>query len=219
MNGSVNHTAETNAASGLSEIAGVVYINLARRPDRRAEIEAEIASVGLVGERFEAIEGTPGIVGCLKSHLAVLRLVRARRWKNVLVVEDDFAFMADKKELGARLADFFFSEHGYDVLMLGYNAADAGLSPVRGYQGLMRVRKASTASCYLVRGEYAASLIALYEWALPRLERTGEHWTYANDQVWGVLQRRDRWFCLVPRMGVQRSGWSDNSNTYTDYGV
>jgi glycosyl transferase, family 25 len=212
-------TAENNNSSGISGIAGVIYINLARRADRRAEIEAELASVGLVGERFEAVEGTPGIVGCLKSHLAVLRLARDRRWKNVLIVEDDFTFMVDKEELRVRLADFFVAEHGYDVLMLGYNAVEAGISPVSGYPGLMRVRAASTASCYLVRGEYASSLIALYEWALPRLERTGEHWTYANDQAWGVLQRRDRWLCLAPRMGVQRAGWSDNSNAYTDYGV
>ena len=206
---------------------GVIYINLARRPDRRAQIEAELAEMGLAGERFETVEGAPGIVGCMKSHTAVLRLARARGWTSVLVLEDDFAFRVDRAEFAERVGGFLASGRAFDVLMLGYNAPAGGLAPVRALAGagqepdpaVLRVLAASTASCYLVRGGYLPSLIALYEWALPRLERTGEHWVYANDQVWGALQRRDRWLCLAPRLGAQRAGWSDNAGEHTDYGV
>ena len=50
----------------------IIYINLNKRIDRRAEIEQELNAFNLPFERFEAI-ATPGfgILGCGQSHLAV----------------------------------------------------------------------------------------------------------------------------------------------------
>ena len=61
------------------------------------------------------------------------------------------------------------------------------------------------------------TIIGLYEWAFPLLESTGEHWNYANDQVWMRLQENDRWFVFNPRLGKQRSGYSDNAKRFMDY--
>ena len=47
-----------------SFIEGCFYINLDRRPDRRAEVEEEFKKMELVVERFSAIDRKPGIVGC-----------------------------------------------------------------------------------------------------------------------------------------------------------
>jgi hypothetical protein len=61
------------------------YINLDRRPDRRAEIEAELARVGLDGiyKRFSAVDGNGlhvpnphlkvGEMGCFSSHTKLLK--------------------------------------------------------------------------------------------------------------------------------------------------
>jgi len=60
-------------------------------------------------------------------------------------------------------------------------------------------------------------IIDLYEWAIPLLDKTGEHWKYANDQVWKKIQPTSNWYCLYPRVGKQRDGYSDNSESFTVY--
>ena len=69
-----------------------------KREDRRVEIESELANYGFTekSERFRAIE-TPGfgILGCGKSHLEVFKLARERKYKNVLIFEDDVYFEND----------------------------------------------------------------------------------------------------------------------------
>jgi hypothetical protein len=61
------------------------------------------------------------------------------------------------------------------------------------------------------------TLIDLYEQALPLLEETGAHWLYANDQVWKPLQKTGTWYLFEPRLGKQKSGFSDNAQRVMDY--
>ena len=70
----------------------IFYINLDKRMDRKTEFETSMARVGWKSERFSGIYCPPprGIVGCTKSHLAVLKLAKERKYKNVLIFEDDF---------------------------------------------------------------------------------------------------------------------------------
>lgn len=199
----------------MQRLGGVFYINLERRKDRRAEIEAELAAVGLEGERFVGIECTPGIVGCGLSHLAVLRLARDRGLKNVLILEDDFRFLVTKEVFWERLRRFFARGRPFDVLMFSY--ATEQTEPVDDL--IMKVVSADTASAYIVSSEFYEPLIELYETYLPLLVSTGKHWIYANDQIWKRLQPGAQWFAFVERMGKQRGSYSDNSLQYMDRGV
>ena len=66
----------------MNRIDKVVYINLEKRPGRKAEMEAELAKLRIPADkwvRFSAVEHTHGAVGCNQSHIAVLR--RFRCWK------------------------------------------------------------------------------------------------------------------------------------------
>jgi hypothetical protein len=47
-------------------------------------------------------------------------------------------------------------------------------------------------------------LIELYEYNIPLLEQTQEHWNYANDIVWKQLQQQDKWYFINNRIGKQR---------------
>lgn len=195
------------------KIDKIFYINLDRRTDRRDLIEMDLAKIGLNAERFPGIQFEPGIVGCGKSHLAVMKMAKERGYKNVLILEDDFTFLVSKEEFDVALENFFSNVKEYDVCMLcGQNMS---VTPLK--SGLSKVIEANNASAYLINGAYLDTLIALYEHALPLLERTGEHWNYANDQVWKVLQRKDNWLCFHPRLGKQRSGYSDNAKAFMDY--
>jgi len=195
-------------------LGGVFYINLDRRTDRRREIEAELMGVGISGERFAAIAAEPGIVGCGLSHLAVLRLARDRGLKNVLIFEDDFQFLVSKERFWAVIGDFFERGIPYDVLMLSYNIQAA--EPIDDL--IMRVEAADTASAYIVNACFYDSLIELYEEAMPLLAATGQHWIWANDQIWKRLQAGGRWFAFTSRLGRQRGSYSDNSLQYMDRG-
>jgi glycosyl transferase family 25 len=195
----------------------IVYINLDKRPDRRAEMEQQLAVYGLSAERFVASE-TPGfgILGCGRSHCAVLKLAKERGYKNVLILEDDFEIEVSPAEFEAALSRLFLEQPVFDVCMLAYNMRSS--EPLEGGGDLVgRVVFAQTASAYIVQAHYYDDLIRLYEWAMPLLEATMQHWVYANDIVWRGSQASGRWLYFLRRLGRQRAGFSDNAGQYMDH--
>ena len=197
-------------------IEKIVYINLDKREDRRKEIEGELEKMSLLekAERFPAIYHQEGLVGCGQSHLAVLKIARDRGYKNILILEDDFMFLVTKEEVEQNMRLFFDSKIPYDVCMISYHIQRS--EEVSEYPFLKRIREAQTTSGYIVNESCYDELIQVWEDAFPKLERTREHWIYANDQVWKVLQEKGLWYCFKTRIGKQRPGWSDNSNSYNE---
>ena len=194
----------------------IFYINLDKRTDRREQIEAELAKMGLEAERYPAIS-TPhsGIIGCGYSHLNVLKLARERGYRNVLILEDDFEFVVSKEKMEESLEEFFNSKIDYDVLMISYIIQES--EEVPGLPFIRKIKNGQTASGYIINQKYYDDLINLYEWAIPLLESTGEHWTYSNDLVWKRLQPNDNWFYFVDRLGKQKSSYSDNKMCFVNY--
>lgn len=190
-------------------IEKIIYINLDKRTDRREEIENELKKYGLEAERYSAIY-TPhsGIVGCGYSHLNTLRLAKERGYKNILILEDDFEFVVSKEEFEDSLNKLFDSNISFDVCMLSYIVQRGESIPDYSFVG--KVLDGQTASGYIVNQHYYDTLIALYEWAIPLLDSTNEHWNYANDMVWKRLQPKDNWIYFLNRLGKQRDGYSDN---------
>jgi glycosyl transferase family 25 len=198
------------------KIDKIFYINLDKRPDRRDLFTSDIAKVKLQPERFVGIPHNEGIVGCGKSHLAIMKMAKEQNLRNVLILEDDFTFLVERDELDRKLNTFFedFQEN-YDVCMFCcQNLVEDGSRP-KSY--VSKIQRANNASAYLINGKYLDTIIQLYEHALPLLEQTGEHWNYANDQVWTQLQEKDNWYVFQPRLGKQHSGYSDNAKRFIDY--
>lgn len=204
----------------MNHIEHITYINLDSRPDRLAEIQAELqkisgndADIVAKSDRFAAFH-TPssGIVGCGYSHLAVLKQARDRGYANVLILEDDFEFLVSRAYLDAALKTFFEDIDAEkcrpDVCMLSYIIQRD--EPIANKPYIRRVLDGQTASGYIVFAHYYQKLIDLYEWAIPLLEQTNEHWIYANDHVWKRLQIVDNWVYFTRRIGRQRDGYSDN---------
>ena len=203
-----------------NNIDKIIYINLERRKDRKEHIENELHNYGLNFERYEAIEIKVGCnqsqVGCNISHLNVLKLARERNYKNILILEDDFTFIVSKEEFENQLTLFFNENIDYNVCMLSYNLND---SEKTNYDFIVKALDVQTASGYIVNSNYYDKLIALYEWAYPILSATGEHWIYANDQVWKRYQRDDKFYCFTLRIGKQMDGYSDNAGSFVSYNV
>lgn len=197
-------------------IEKIFYINLDKRTDRREQIEAELAKMGLEGERYSGIYRDSGIVGCSISHLNVLKLAKERGYRNVLILEDDFEFVVSKEKMEESLEQVlgFTNEYNldYDVIMISYIIQES--EEVPGLPFIRKIKNGQTASGYIINQKYYDDLINLYEWSVPLLESTGEHWNYANDSVWKRLQTNDNWFYLVDRLGRQRASFSDNKMTF-----
>ena len=193
----------------------IIYINLNKRTDRREQIEKELNDFGLYYERFEAIE-TPGIgiLGCGLSHLAVLKLAKERNYENILIFEDDFTFLVSKEEFYKQISDFFKLKLDYDTCFLSrslqqFEVLDNGI--------VNKILESSAASGYIVNKKYYNTLINLYEYAMPLLEKTRSHWIYANDQIWKQLKKKDNWYYFITRIGKQSAGYSDNSECFMNY--
>jgi len=201
----------------------IFYINLEYRKDRKEEIETELQKYNLLdkSERFVGFHvPEQGILGCSKSHLAVLKLAKERGYNHVLILEDDFEFLVSKEEFERNLTGFFESElvDKYDVCMISFNVLEENTEPVIECPDLVyRIVNSQTASGYIVNSAYLDTFITLYEWSCPLLEETKEHWNYANDQCWKGLQQKDKWFRFIERIGKQRSGFSDNSMEFLDF--
>jgi GR25 family glycosyltransferase involved in LPS biosynthesis len=197
-------------------IEHIFYINLEHRQDRKEEFENEMKIMNLKAERFEAIKCNPGIAGCGYSHLAVLKLAKERKYKNVLIFEDDFTFLVNKETFEKELEKFFEEIKEFDVCMLSYSLVRHETIP--NIISVNKVIEAQTASGYIIHESFYDSLIKLYEEAIPMLERTNIHWVYANDQCWKRLQPTNAWYAFKTRIGKQRPGYSDNSMSFQDHG-
>ena len=132
-------------------------------------------------------------------------------------MEDDFTFVVSKEEFEEQLTFFFNEQIDYDVFMISYNLMKHTTTD---YEHMFKILNVQFASGYIVNQLYYDKLIELYEYAMPLLESTREHWNYANDAVWNRFVPDDKWFCFDKHIGKQRpssSDTSDNGNRFVDF--
>ena len=192
-----------------------VFINLKRRTDRKEQISNELNNYRLTHERFEAIDEKPGTLGCIKSHLEVLKLAKKKCWKSVLILEDDFTFLVSREQFEFEMSQLMESGIDYDVCMLSYNLMKS--DDISGCGFLLKVLEAQTTSAYIVKEHYYDVFIELLEKNIPLLGETHLCWKYAIDVCWKILQKKDNWVCTKTRIGKQRAGYSDIMGIYVDY--
>ena len=70
-------------------------INLDKRTDRLNNVMQEFEKLGIKDrvQRFKAIEKTDGRLGCIKSHVELLKYAKAKKLENILILEDDITFV------------------------------------------------------------------------------------------------------------------------------
>ena len=195
-----------------------LYINLESRADRRAHVEAQLASLmpNLAAERFNAIKhATSGAIGCSMSHLRCIQIAKERGWDHVLVCEDDVLF-TDVPLFLTQLSKFMATVPHWDVVLLAGN----NIPPFRVVNdACVQVGSCQTTTAYIVRAHYYDALIANYRAGIHKLmHNPAQKINYAIDRYWFELQRRDRWFLITPLSVVQREDYSDIEQRFTNYG-
>jgi hypothetical protein len=194
----------------MDHLDKIFYINLDRRTDRLEQIEGELKKMNFgenQTERFRGIE--LGQIGCIQSHIGVLKLAKERHYRNILILEDDFQFSVDRGTFDAELNRFFQRGIDFYVLMIahlcnGSKWVDDQLSIGTDCQD---------GSGYIVNESVYDSLIFWLSVGSDQLSKTGQHWLYMNDQIWKKLQTEDKWFILNRKMGQQNGSKSDLANT------
>ena len=186
-----------------------LVINLKRREDRRGEICAELATIGLEPNIFTAIEHEHGIIGCGMSHLACLKLAQKNSWDYVLIFEDDAAII-DPTTLKVLLGKYLKTD--FDVLQLGCQVRKG----TQYHENLIRLHKCYCLHAYIVRRHYYPTFISNLERGIKLKKKDVVASQYNCDVYMNQLVKKDKWYCLHPSQATQRVGYSDNSKAITD---
>jgi glycosyl transferase family 25 len=189
----------------------IYYINLEHRTDKRRHIETNVLpyfeGTPLANriERFSAIRNENGAIGCSLSHLEVARKAKTAGARYYLVFEDDFEFLIDKEDFLDWLSSLFATPQlDFKVVMLAYNALQN-----EPYSDILhKSNNAQTTAGFIVNCEYVDELIMCWEYGVNKFLETGEHWKWACDQYWKVLQK-EKWFIASRRIGKQKPAFSD----------
>lgn len=196
----------------MSHIDAIIFINLDIRTDRYSHIMKQLARIpNLNWSKVYKIQGVPGgLTGCHQSHMGVVKLAMDNKWKNVLILEDDFTWEEDIQTCFKRL-DSFLHERGsiYGIAQLSHNLKKSVEIPG---SGLHLVQSSSDASGYLLNERVYSDLLSVYMESLPKLAATGAHWLFLNDVVWDQIRNIFPCFAFVPPLGYQCEGFSNLSN-------
>ena len=191
-------------------IDAIVYINLDKRPDRRQHIEDELKKFESLDSqkvhRFTAIPERD--VGCLKSHLGVLKLAKTENWTNVLILEDDFIFIGEANSCFQKLRQFWDQYNGeFGFVQLTSNCEIVPDADIAVYPHPSTITM--NAAGYFVHARCYDLLINEFEKAVDPLKETGYHWHYMNDIVWNHIREHIPTYIFVPRIGMQYANYSD----------
>ena len=192
-----------------------VYINLARRLDRRASIEQLFAETNIEASRIEAISAVPGALGCAQSHVKALSSPVVRN-SPIMVCEDDLVFAVARQEID-RTVEEFLRNSALDVLCLAYNLQS---QPVPVSERLMITDNTQTTACYVVKWHAVEAVRLCFLESVDELMSGADTKTASIDIAWKKLQAGKLIFA-VPRaqLAFQRPGFSDIVGNFVDYGV
>jgi GR25 family glycosyltransferase involved in LPS biosynthesis len=116
----------------------IFVLNLERRPDRWSKISEKLNKLGINFEKFNAIDGNNlefdnsnfvegrGMIenkfalGCLESHLEIIKIARENNYRRILIFEDDILISEDIKILIQNLREL----KSWKLLYLGSSQYD-----------------------------------------------------------------------------------------------
>ena len=203
----------------MDKIKHTMFINLDNRKDRLTHVTKQLKSIGLNDDkfsRFPAVNLPNGRLGCSMSHLKCIQTAKQRRWENVFICEDDITFT--KPELFTQQVEKFFNSDkvkNWDVCIVAGN----NVPPYEKVDDFcIKVSHCQTTTGYIVNENYYDTLIQNYREGIKRLiENPERHVHYAIDKHWITLQRKDKWFLIVPASVIQMEDFSDIEQKVVNY--
>jgi glycosyl transferase family 25 len=204
----------------MDRLDKVFYINLDDRIDRRNEVEQEFLSRLNFSNfyRFNAIKKERGALGCLFSHLSVLREMLINNWNSIMICEDDIEILTNRESIDLHI-NLFLDNDSFDILCLGNNCGDFNTIDDnfnRGFDSL-------TTSCYVIKKHMVLPLMKLFINDDNDLINTPFENVVNEDKIidveWKTIQSSYSFVLPTVRQLKQRSSFSNIENRYVDYNV
>ena len=205
-------------------IGGILYINLDKRTDRRKTIEAELDTLKCPYQRLSATYVPKnGAKGCAKSHIDAITLAKKNKWKNVLIIEDDFVFKHNVNYKGILYKILQKLNNNFDVLMLSGHLHSYYKTNID--ESLFKVNKCVKTDAYIVSEKFYDTLLNNFTESYnnqpsdkPNDAIEIHGWDiWAIDQHWKKLQPTNDWYIIFPTIGQQQYGFSDIEKKIVNY--
>lgn len=202
-----------------SRFPQVYYINLDRRPDRRAVVERMLNDWKVPANnrcRIAAIDlpDHPRL-GCSLSHIKAIEAFLSSENTTCIVLEDDFVPQVSWIIAYSLVIFFTITRwNQWDVVMLAANDLKSRYS----FPFVRRTFDAQTTAGFMVTREYAPVLLRNFQEGAGLLARENSDY-HAIDMHMKTLQKHHRWYVFSPRIGRQGAGYSDIEKAHVDYGV
>ena len=198
-----------------------LYINLDYRVRRRERVEAEFNKHSLVVQRVAAIQGNPGIetdvidgqVGCALSHIKCINMAIKKKWKTLLVLEDDVEFKEDATNL---FMDYFSRvPKNWDMIYLGGNHYGYDLTGIdrTKFPSLTYVAENVYKTTHTLTTHAYAIKHTMYRKVVTALSLMNKE----VDISIAKLHPQNNVYVFRPNIAWQRSGFSDINNTACNY--
>lgn len=203
-------------------VDNIYCINLDKRTDRWEECQSEFKKLNIQNSvnRFSAVDMSPGIAGCTRSHYEVIKLAKEKQFKNVLILEDDVVFNTDifTYILNNTFDQLKSKNLKYDMLYLGANLTGNGNKLID--KNLAKLSTAKTTHAYIVNSSIYDYIIDSYY----NIDWNYEYnWSHENPNRMNIdvfyvkkIQKMGNTYGTYPSIADQREGYSDiiklNSN-------
>jgi GR25 family glycosyltransferase involved in LPS biosynthesis len=192
-------------------------INLASRPDRLENATAELAKVGIVAERFEAITGNNRCLAFNKSQYNCLKRAIEDEQEVFAIFEDDVAFTDGAMEL-IKKAMSELPEH-FGILHLGCNIIGMSTTewpmPEKFSDNLAQLFNCWQTHAIIWSAAAAKYVLANFPFHTDEYEREGltifDEWLRTN------LYEDMECFVMRPMVAYQRPDRSDLWDCNSDY--
>jgi GR25 family glycosyltransferase involved in LPS biosynthesis len=182
----------------------VYVINLDHRGDRLNRFVDGLKKIGMTKEEIESVvrrwpaTSTPenGALGCILSHLAIVKEAKSKGYKKILVFEDDaVAFSTNRTDYLKASIDI--REEEWDVYYLGYNSHEK--------------LDLAAPSSLLAKEIFSTHAIAYNHTFFDHFIRSYENGEISILDVWFRYQVQPKMRCLAayPLLFTQMSGYSD----------
>jgi GR25 family glycosyltransferase involved in LPS biosynthesis len=201
----------------INEYFEKIYcVNLERRPERWDLSKEQFLIHGINAERYEAVDGTKhdrvgkmshGEVGCLLSHLNILKECKENNISNVLIMEDDVEF---HKDLGELFSQYVNELPEWDILYFGATHALCypymDRPPIKVTDHVYKVYNAHATHAYAVNSSCYDLLIDF----VSKMEAP-------LDVIYTKIQAHLRTYVFRPHLAWQRDDYSDIAGKYVNY--
>lgn len=183
----------------------IYCINLDKRHDRWERVSKSFKNNNIDVIRFPAIEHKDGRIGCIKSHVEILKIAKERNLKNVLIFEDDVVFINS-------VVDNTFEQlpNDWETCYIG---ANLHTNLIKYSDNLFTIKQAFSTHAIAYNNTIFDFIINKYD----NIEKLDNYADIYDVWLSNNIQPRNKSYIIYPLVAIQEKGYSDIEHNFIDY--